>query len=245
MNKFDLLVHSTKMLTTSVIHIAFKTESGTALEFIPGQFVTFIFEDPNNGKPLRRSYSISTIPGTSSELEIAVSPVAGGFATEIFFNLSEGQRLTCSGPFGRLILKEDEHAAHYLLVATGTGVSPYRAMLPAIAKRISEDPKVKFTVLLGVQYRKDLLYSEDFIEFAAKHERFEFRAYLSREENLNHDYEYSGYVQNAFESLSLNPETDLVYLCGNPNMIDQSFELLLELGFETSQVRREKYISAK
>ena len=44
--------------------------------------------------------------------------------------------------------------------------------------------------------------------------------------------------------LDLNPETDVVYICGNPNMIDQSFEMLTNAGFDIKSVRREKYISS-
>lgn len=245
MNKFDLVVNSTKMLTPGIIHVAMQRADGEALDFIPGQFVTFIFENPETGKPLRRSYSISTIPGDTDTIDIAVSPVEGGFATNVFFNLADGQVLPCSGPFGRLILKPDEQPEQYVLVATGTGVSPYRAMLPSIAERLAADKKLKFTLLLGVQYRQDLLYLADFVNFAVEHDRFEFRAYLSRETELEHDYEYHGYVQQAFDDLNLNPEADLVYLCGNPNMIDASFAILQDKEFPTKSVRREKYISAK
>lgn len=232
------------MLTPTVIHLGFRPAAGTTLEFIPGQFITFLFTDEND-KIIRRSYSISSIPGTTDEIEIAVSPVAGGFATNIFFNLTENAVLPCSGPFGRLILKADEQPKQYVLVATGTGVSPYRAMLPTIAERLEADPNLQVTVLLGVQYRHDLLYAEDFVAFAQQHSRFSFRAYLSRQKELTEAYEYSGYVQSAFNELNVNPEADLVYLCGNPNMIDDSFALLQEMGFPTPSVRREKYISAK
>ena len=56
-------------------------------------------------------------------------------------------------------------------------------------------------------------------------------------------HEKTGYVQQTLEGLRLNPESDVVYLCGNPNMIDEVFTKLKELEFETKQVRREKYIS--
>ncbi|MFN7096231.1 MAG: ferredoxin--NADP reductase, partial [Gammaproteobacteria bacterium] len=56
-------------------------------------------------------------------------------------------------------------------------------------------------------------------------------------------YECKGYVQTAFDELRPNPTSDVVYLCGNPNMIDDSYELLKELGFSAQQVRREKYVS--
>lgn len=101
-------------------------------------------------------------------------------------------------------------------------------MFPELLERADN---TEVHILLGVQYRKDGLYQNDFIEFANKHPNISFKLCLSREiENLK-DYEISGYVQHQFESLNLNPETDVVYICGNPNMIDQSFEMLTNAGF--------------
>tara|TARA_R110000868_G_scaffold10639_4_gene51627 strand:- start:26351 stop:27088 length:738 start_codon:yes stop_codon:yes gene_type:complete len=242
-NTFDVQLQWTKMITPSVMHLAFTRPDGETLAYIPGQFITFMFEN-DEGKLVRRSYSLANIPGQTDELEIAVSPVEGGFATDKFFNAQPGDVMPCSGPFGRLVLK-DEDVSHIILVATGTGVSPYRSMLPSIAERLQQNSQLKFTVLLGVQYAADLLYADDFIAFAEQHDRFEFRAYLSREENLIAPHQFKGYVQSAYEGLNLDPDTDVFYLCGNPNMIDDSFAMLQDMGFGSRSVRREKYISAK
>lgn len=244
MKEFQLALKSSTKITPNTLHMAFARVDGTTLPFIPGQFLTFLLESEAGIK--RRSYSIASIPGKTNELEIAISYVAGGIASETFFNLSVGAELTCSGPFGRLILRADETPKRYILIATGTGVAPYRAMLPELATRLEQDPELRIVLLLGVQYRADLLYANDFIDFATQHPRFEFRAQLSREDLTKHkaDYEYSGYVQTAFKDLSLSPGDDLIYLCGNPNMIDNAFEYLTDEGFTPQAVRREKYISS-
>jgi NAD(P)H-flavin reductase len=48
-------------------------------------------------------------------------------------------------------------------------------------------------------------------------------------------------VQGALADMTLEPEHDIVYLCGNPNMVDQAIELLTEKGYSPLAVRREKY----
>lgn len=243
MKQFDVKLNSSKKVTPSIMHLAFVRTDGEPIDYIPGQFVTFLLDSEDGVK--RRSYSIATIPGATQETEIAISYLKHGIASETMFNLQPGQTLTCSGPFGRLILRDNETPARYILVATGTGVAPYRAMLPQIAERLAADEDLQVVLLLGVQYRADLLYGEDFIAFAKQHERFEFHAYYSREELADAEpHENKGYVQTAFEKLALEPEDDLVYLCGNPNMIDQAFEYLTDEGFSPRNVRREKYISS-
>ena len=42
-----------------------------------------------------------------------------------------------------------------------------------------------------------------------------------------------------------NADTDIAYLCGNPNMVDACFEALKQAGLSIPQIRREKYVSSK
>ncbi|ODN42639.1 FAD-binding oxidoreductase [Piscirickettsia litoralis] len=240
--KFKLELKSAKMVTPSIRHMAFTRTDGQPLDYKPGQFISFLFDV--DGKVKRRSFSVATIPGQTDEIEIAISYVKGGLASEALFNLESGQTLDAMGPAGRLVLQDDP-AERILLTGTGTGIAPYRCMLPQIAEKLAANPKLEFKIILGVQYRKDALYAEDFRSFAAQHERLEFRVCYSRED-LSQDKandEYSGYVQDQFDNLAMNPDNDIVYLCGNPNMIDDSFTKLTDIGFAMKQVRREKYIS--
>ncbi|MDF2529754.1 MAG: ferredoxin--NADP(+) reductase [Gammaproteobacteria bacterium] len=239
--QFNLVLRSAKMLTPNTRHMAFIREDGKTLDYVPGQFVTFTF-DSADGKPKRRSYSISTIPGQTDQIEIAISYVEGGVASEALFKMEPGQKFSAMGPAGRLILQEEPNS-RYILMATGTGVAPYRCMLPQIAEKL-KDPNFSVEVLLGVRLREDLLYGEDFVEFAKAHSNFKFHAYLSREQSELKPYEHKGYVQHAFDRLALKPGADVVYLCGNPNMVDEAFHKLVAMGFATKDIRREKYISS-
>jgi len=243
MKTFQLKFKWSKNVTPNIKHLAFVREDGDLFDFIPGQFITFLFDVEDKIK--RRSYSIASIPGKTDETEIVISYMKDGIASEALFNLAIDECLTCSGPFGRLIIRETDQPKRFIFVGTGTGVAPYRSMLPGIAQRLENDKDLEIILLLGVQYRKDLLYAQDFIEFANIHERFTFHAYLSRDAlDDAKDYEHKGYVQSAFPDLNLDPNDDLVYLCGNPNMIDQAYAWLTEEGFSPHGVRREKYISS-
>ncbi len=240
--KFSLVLQQARRITPNVLHMAFKRADGKRLDYIPGQFITFMFEGADKVK--RRSYSIASVPGQDDTIDIAISYVEGGIASEALFNMQPGEDFAAMGPAGRLVIQDDPHTKRYILVATGTGVAPYRTMLPELAKRLTERPDFSIELFLGVQYRQDLLYAQDFREFAKQHQRFRFHAYLSRETTELVDDEGKGYVQHGFESLNLQPDTDIIYLCGNPNMIDDAFALLLEKNFATKAIRREKYISS-
>jgi ferredoxin-NADP reductase len=255
-NVFNLVFEWEKKIAPGISHLAFRKvsqegqESGDPrFEFEPGQFITLLLGE---GKDLkRRSYSIASIPpggGLKVELiEIVVSYVQGGFASEILFNLKPGQVLKAMGPVGRLVLKKEESKSRYILIGTGTGIGPYRSMLPALLERVRENLNFSVDIVLGVRTQIEAMFKEDFEAFANQHPNMRFQVCYSREkaENLiNKKNEHLGYVQESFGRLNLNPAQDAVYLCGNPNMIDEAFESLKTLGFEIGDIRREKYISS-
>lgn len=241
LEQFELCLAHSKTIGPSIKHLEFTRTDGKLLDFVPGQFITLLLKN-EAGELKRRSYSIANAKGEAT-LAIAVSYVSGGIASELLFNLKPGDVLKAMGPAGRLVL-QDEPFSRILLVGTGTGIAPYRAMLPALHDHLTAHPHLSVHVLLGAQYRESALYAEDFLDFARSHPQFHFHAALSRETSPLLAHESKGHVQAVFNRLSLSPQTDVVYLCGNPNMIDEAFQLLIDAGFPTPQIRREKYISS-
>lgn len=238
-----------KMVTPHVKHLSFTREDGASFPFVAGQFITLHIKDPTNpSKILHRSYSIANIPHENNTIEIACAYVENGRATQLLFNLQPGETIEASGPYGLFVLK-DEKPKRYILIATGTGVTPYRSMLAEIKKRLTEDPNLTIVVMLGVRHPSELLFGEDFIHCAKNYENFHFLAnysrYTDKADTLNLEaHESHGYVQDNFEKLQFDPASDLIYLCGNPNMIDDAFKRLTEQGFDRKAIRREKYLFA-
>jgi len=228
------------MITPGVKHFVFHIVSRSDFVFLPGQFVTIHFE--HEDKILRRSYSIANPPTLPGIIEFAAGFVDQGFGSELLFNLKPGDKLQMTGAFGRLILRETD-PKRYIFLGTSTGITPYRAMLPALSLRMQHNPALKVVILQGIQVREDALYLDEFLQWTAAHQNAHFIACFSREQSVLHAYERLGYVQTQFEHLALNPAEDIVYLCGKPAMIDDAFERLQNLQFETQRIIREKYIS--
>jgi len=238
-NTFDITLEEAYMLSPQVKHFVFTPT--TPLEYTPGHFITFHIE--HDGKTLRRSYSIANAPRANGQVELAAGFVENGPGTQLLFNLKPGDTLKTTGPFGRLTLKAED-PKRYIFMATSTGITPYRAMLPELTKRLENDPELHVAILQGVQKRADILYHDEFIAWAKTSPRATYRAQLSRENPSElGEHEHAGHVQTAFADLHPNPEEDLVYLCGNPGMLDDAFSQLKERGFTVQRIVREKYIS--
>jgi ferredoxin-NADP reductase len=245
---FPLKLVSRRMLAPTVGHYAFVRDDGQPLDYIPGQFIQVHFHYAD-GTATKRSYSLATIHdhalGAGEAVEIAVSYVAGGAATALFEGLEVGGQVDASGPFGRFCLMPADTAQRYLLIGTGTGVTPYRAMLPQIEALI-RDRGIEVVLLFGARTPEELLYGDEFRAFADTHPGFRFVPCFSRElpEDPHADVRH-GYVQQFLDEFAPNAETDIAYLCGNPNMVDACFETLKGHGLAVPQIRREKYVSSK
>ena len=236
------------MLAPSVGHYQFVRGDGQPLDFVPGQFIQVHFHYAD-GTPAKRSYSLATIHdhalGPGEAVEIAVSYVPGGAATALFEGLPEGGHVEASGPFGRFCLMPGDRNARYLLIATGTGVTPYRSMLPQLQSLMAERG-VEVVLLQGARTPAELLYGDEFRAFADAHPEFRYVPCLSRELPPDpHPDVRHGYVQQHLGAFAPDAAHDIAYLCGNPDMVDACFEALKGFGLPVPQIRREKYVSSK
>lgn len=249
---FPLRLVGRRMIAPTVAHLSFVRDDGQPLDYIPGQFVQVHFHYAD-GTATKRSYSLATqhdhAIGPGESVEIAVSYVSGGAATALFEGLDLGGTVEASGPYGRFCLLPGDANRRYLLIATGTGVTPYRAMLPQLAGLIAERG-VEIVLLFGARNPEELLYGDEFRAFAAAHPGFRFVPCFSRElpaadSPQAHDDVRKGYVQDHIAEFAPQADGDIAYLCGNPNMVDACFEALKGHGLPVPHIRREKYVSSK
>jgi ferredoxin-NADP reductase len=246
--QFPIKLVDRRMLAPSVGHYQFVRDDGQPLDFQPGQFIQVHFHYAD-GTAAKRSYSLATIHdhalGPGEAVDIAVSFVPGGAATALFEGLDIGGQLQASGPYGRFCLLPGDVNRRYLLIATGTGVTPYRAMLPLLATAIRERG-LDVVLLQGARTPGDLLYGDDFRAFADAHPGFRYVPCLSRELPADpHPDVRHGYVQQFLAEFAPDAGGDIAYLCGNPDMVDATFEALKAAGLSGAQIRREKYVSNK
>lgn len=246
--QFPIRLLSARPLAPTVYHYVFERSDGDALDFVPGQFIQLHFEYAD-GTAAKRSYSLATqhdhALGPGEAVEFAVSFVPGGRATALFENLAVGDTVICSGPYGRFVLDATDRNARYLLIGTGTGITPYRSMLPQLAALMAERG-VQVHLLQGARTGAELLYADEFTAFAAANPLFHYHPCLSRETTeftAPNVTPIHGYVQQALDAIKPDAATDIAYLCGNPNMVDACFTDLKDRGLSTRYIRREKYVS--
>jgi NAD(P)H-flavin reductase len=110
-------------LSPSVESYRLRVEGPRPFTWAPGQYVE-LYAPSAPDLPL--PYSIASAPDALApgEFELAIGT---GRGKELLSSLPLGTELLLSGPFGRMIWPPTGSAA--LLVGTGTGVAPLRALL--------------------------------------------------------------------------------------------------------------------
>jgi len=240
--RLELKLLSTTKLDDNTAHFKFKILHDKKIDFIAGQFLRLLFQQ--DGEEVFRSYSIANIISGNSDLvnevELAVAWVDGGLATIGLQNLKIGDTIEAMAPYGRFCLT-DKMWKRYFLVATGTGVTPYRAMTNELFKRIEKGAEVY--IVMGARNEQGLLYQKEFRKNTRIH-GYNYVSCLSREPIKNPtELDFNGHVQTFLNRMDFDIEKDVAYLCGNPAMVDDAFNLLKEKGLPVAQIRREKYVS--
>jgi CDP-4-dehydro-6-deoxyglucose reductase len=211
------------------------------LDFRPGQFLTLDLPISERRRERWRSYSIAAAPDGSNEAELCIVQLPGGKGTSYLFEkASIGDRILTKEPGGVFTLPDRPLDFDVVMICTGTGVAPFRAMLQERLPRESRD----FHLIFGCRTPADLLYREELEELARQYDNFTYTATLSREMPKGDlDFEVvSGYVHQIYERDYGEPRPDIrFYLCGWSQMVDEAKERLLRLGYDERQVILELY----
>ena len=149
------------------------------LTFRAGQFVTM--DLPIHEKRLKRwrSYSIANAPDGGQLLEFCIVHLEGGAGTEYFFKQVEiGTPIKFKGPSGVFTLPKTIEK-DLVLICTGTGVAPFRAMLWDLYK--NQKPHKNIYLIFGTRYADGILYQKELEQLQSLIPKFKFSVALSRE----------------------------------------------------------------
>src|SRR5260370_13087486 len=152
----------------------------------PGQFVSF--EETLKGKNITRAYSIASRPD-GNRFELCLNLVHEGSFSPHLFAMQPGDSVEMTPPLGFFTIRNPAKDA--LFIATGTGIAPFRSMVPDYLAH----PEAKhLTLLFGVLYENSIYYGDEFEQLARRHFNFHFWPTLSRPEASWSGR--SGHVQN-------------------------------------------------
>ncbi|MEX5502386.1 benzoate 1,2-dioxygenase electron transfer component BenC [Pseudomonas putida] len=229
---FEAAISDVRQLSASTIALSIKGEALSRLAFLPGQYVNLKVP----GSEQSRAYSFSSLQ-KGGEVSFLIRNVPGGLMSTFLTNLAKaGDSMSLAGPLGSFYLRPIQRPL--LLLAGGTGLAPFTAMLEKIAEQGSEHP---LHLIYGVTNDFDLVELDRLQALAARIPNFTYSACVA---NPDSQYPQKGYVTQHIEPRHLNDGDVDVYLCGPPPMVEAVSQYVREQGITPANFYYEKFAAA-
>jgi len=254
-SKYNATVVS-KILVSPDLMILRVTTDDPRAEFVAGQYTTlglygfeprsensedeFIPSKPD--KLIQRAYSIASARTEIQQFEFYVSQVKTGQLTPRLFHLDVGDRVFVGRRIvGVFKLSDAPPDADLVMIATGTGITPYISFLRS---HVTERPQSKMVVIQGATHQGDLGYFSELSFLDRAFTNFHYIPTLT-----DADETWPGYrmwIEEMLEAGILEKETGVLcdpdkthfYLCGNPAMVKNVSQWLIEKGGYQKKTRK-------
>jgi ferredoxin--NADP+ reductase len=249
-------------LTDELAIFKIRPDSGQIQPFTPGQFATIglsPWHDPMQGtvqadewanrdpdkrvpKMIRRAYSIASSPNETEHVELYIVLVSEGKLTPRLWTLKPGDKLYMDDRIkGDFSLDPVPQGKNLILVSTGTGLAPYISMLRTYR---GSDRWKKMVIVHGARYGVDLSYKQELEQVAAEDPSVIYIPSTTRDESFDG---YRGRVTTMFSDSRLeqmtgvpfDPQQTHIFLCGNPDMINDIEAMMTERGYTTATKKQE------
>jgi ferredoxin--NADP+ reductase len=215
------------------------------LVFQAGQYATLACNDGR--RLLERPYSIVSSP-LETEIEFFFELVPHGGLTPALRKMQVGETLLMRRQAkGRFTFDKTSGHKNHFLVATVTGVAPFVSMVRTLALegRNGRPDGHQVLVLQAASRSWEFAYREELEALARQSSWFKYVPTVSRPWE---DPSWKGEVGRAedllrkyLDAFGLEPSSTTTYLCGQPQMIENSRGILRRKGFQKEFIRQEIY----
>jgi ferredoxin-NADP reductase len=202
-------------------------------EFVPGQFVAVKLL--TDGKPHVRCYSISSPPHARGYLDISVRN-QGLVSGMLHATVKAGSVLSINQPAGQFVYPAGDDRP-LALIAGGIGITPLLSMVRHAA---SCDPTRQVTLFYSARREADLAFRSELRVLAERHPHVRIVLTLTRPTDATRLR--TGRVDADLVSQFVSAPAHTIFcLCGPGPMIEDTRQVLAQLGVPAAQVRYEQF----
>ncbi len=213
--KLPARVQSMERAAPDVIVLRLQLPASQPFQYHAGQYVDVLLKDGE-----RRSYSMAAAPEVESGvMELHIRHMPGGrFTDHVFQVMKEKEILRLEGPFGSFYLREDSDAP-IVLLASGTGFAPVKAMLEHLK---ASGSRRKVSLYWGCRRKSDLYRDAWVHEMAAQMPQLTYVPVLSEPAVDDAWIGRTGLVHEAVMADWPDLSGHQVYACGAPIMVESA-----------------------
>jgi len=224
-------IDSLQYLSDDVLEVVLRTPPTSQLVYLAGQYINVI---GMNG--VRRSYSIANARRKDGKITLHIRKVDGGQMSQYWFAEAKvNDLLRLEGALGTFYLRTGA-VRNLILIATGTGIAPLKAMLEQLAANIEYKQYDQIYLYWGGRVEKDIYWRPDFPKLPLV-----FVPVFSRD---SPSQGRTGYVQNAVLADSIDLASAEVYACGSEVMIRDALKSMLAAGLKKGNFYFDAFVSS-
>jgi ferredoxin-NADP reductase len=205
--------------------------------FIPGQFVHLTVDefDPASFWPESRVFSVANAVADRRSVKLTISR-QGDYTGRIVDGLKTGDLIWGKGPYGQFVLDGSHDYYRAVLIAGGTGITPFGAFMDA-ALTAGNLPVKAAILYYGAQTEELLLYREMADECAKKVPGFQVQYFSeAKPQNPNPDIQQGRLDIAAILAEQSDISQTAFFLSGPKPMIDAFQGYLQSQGLASEQI---------
>lgn len=223
-------INNITVLTPNIVEVVLRLPPKVDFQFLAGQYIDII----RNGQ--KRSYSINHSQCEGNELRLFIRNYEGGLFSQYWFNEAKpNDLLRMEGPLGTFFYRNNPDCEEIVLIATGTGIAPIKAILEQLQSTPELTTHKKIWLLWGGRKREDLFWQSQ-----TTLPNFTYIPVLSREEQWQGA---KGYVQEVALQQPILWQKAQVYACGSEVMIQSAQKLLSQQGLKEENFFADAFIA--
>lgn len=224
--------------THDVKSFTFVSPDRKHIAFEAGQY--FMFEPGLDDEPDGRCYSVSSSPHRRNAITITVKRVAGGRVSNwLHDNLKPGITIKASGPLGRFIRP---HAAKYLFLSGGSGITPLMSMVREMA---DAGERVDVVFIHAGRTPKDFVFRAELSNIA---DRMKGLRLLMLPEEISNERSWPGFtgrISREFLQLAVPDLAERIVMCCGPAPFMRAARSICgELGLPAPNYHEESFDAA-
>lgn len=207
--------------------------------FYPGQYITL--EIPiSRGKTIRRAYSIANWDKNPKYYQLGIKREKNGKGSTWLYNqLKEGCSIKVHQPKGEFYLPQTASGS-IVFIAAGIGITPFRAMIQAVAKGYLDGQQHKVFLFHSCRKPEQLCYQQEFTELAMRESNF-FYIPIITGEHSDWKGEHGRLGMTTLQHYVPNFIDATFYLCAGNEMMENLTVALTENGVVSSKIITESY----
>ncbi len=230
--------------TTKTLYLVDQEEKNCAFDYIPGQYLTFRF-DHLSAKPVARSYTMSSSPCQKQAVAVTVRQVEEPFISKYLCQkVKKGDILRARGPIGRFVYEPIKDHKHLVMIAGGSGVTPFISIMREYAPYLGEDSfPQKMTLFVTFRSDEELMCWKE-IEELQRVEGIQIVVTLSRQEQMPEDKIFrKGRITTDIlkDSLEGGYENKTYMTCGPQGLMDLVKNHLTKVGVTQEHIKLESF----